>query len=114
MQHIADGFVTGMVDWLEPQCSLPIALAKPGLPLASPGIYVAPTGRHLVVQKRSLALTDDLPVAGHRPSATILLQSVARAYGPKAVGILLTGMGDDGAIGLREIAADRRRHDRPG
>jgi two-component system chemotaxis response regulator CheB len=103
VQHIADGFVSGMVDWLRPQCSLPIALATSGQPLVGPGVYVAPTGRHLVVRKHSLALTDDPPIAGHRPSATTLLHSVARAYGPKALGILLTGMGDDGALGLREM-----------
>jgi two-component system chemotaxis response regulator CheB len=103
VQHIAAGFVGGMVDWLKPQCSLPIQLATPGVPLTGPGVLIAPTGRHLVVRNRSLALTDDPPIGGHRPSATVLLQSVARAYGSRAVGILLTGMGDDGAIGLREM-----------
>jgi two-component system chemotaxis response regulator CheB len=103
VQHIAHGFVAGMVDWLQPQCRLPIHLATPGLQLSGPGVHVAPTGQHLVVKGRSLALTDDPPLSGHRPSATALLQSVAREYGPAAVGILLTGMGDDGAAGLKAM-----------
>ena len=103
VQHIADGFVSSMVDWLRPQCRVPIELAGSGVTLDRPGVYLAPSGRHLVVRGRVLALTDDPLISGHRPSATVLMRSVAREYGAKAVGILLTGMGDDGAAGLREM-----------
>jgi two-component system chemotaxis response regulator CheB len=103
VQHIAPGFAAGMVDWLRPECPLPIQLATGGIRLDRPAIYVAPTGEHLVVRGRALALTHDPPVSGHRPSATVLFQSVAREYGAAAVGILLSGMGDDGAAGLRDL-----------
>src|SRR5262245_11117131 len=103
VQHIAPGFVAGLVDWLRPQCALPTEVAASGVRLDCPGIFVAPTGQHLVVRGHMLALTSDPPVSGHRPSATVLLQSVARDYGDASVGVLLTGMGDDGAVGLRDV-----------
>ena len=55
------------------------------------------------MQGRAIALTQDPPRSGHRPSATVLFQSVAREYGAAAVGVLLSGMGDDGAAGLRDM-----------
>jgi two-component system chemotaxis response regulator CheB len=103
VQHIAEGFAPGLVDWLRPLCPLPIQLAAPGAPLDRPAIYVAPTGRHLDVRARALTLAADAPVSGHRPSATVLFRAVAREYGAAAVGVLLSGMGDDGAVGLRDL-----------
>jgi two-component system chemotaxis response regulator CheB len=103
VQHIAPTFAEGLVDWLRPQCALPLALARHGTELRGPGIHVAPTGHHMVVRGHTLVLTDDPPVRGHRPSATVLFSSVALAYGARAVGVLLSGMGDDGAAGLREL-----------
>jgi two-component system chemotaxis response regulator CheB len=103
VQHIAPTFAESLVDWLRPQCALPIALARLGVDLSRPGIQVAPTGQHLVVHRHTLALTHDPPLSGHRPSATVLFRSLAAAYGPRAVGVLLTGMGDDGAAGLQEL-----------
>lgn len=103
VQHIADGFGSTVVDWLRPQCALPIQLATAHLPLLRPGIYLAPTGQHLVVRGHTLELSDDPPVGGHRPSVTTLFHSLAKHYGASAVGVLLTGMGDDGAVGLRAM-----------
>jgi two-component system chemotaxis response regulator CheB len=103
VQHIASGFEAPLVDWLTSQCALPVQLAESGQALGRPGIYVAPHGHHLVICKRSIALMDDPPVNGHRPSATVLFQSVARAYGPRAIGVLLTGMGEDGASGMQDL-----------
>jgi two-component system chemotaxis response regulator CheB len=103
VQHIADGFASGLVDWLQPQCGLPIRMAADGESLNRPGIWVAPTGRHLTVHDRAIALTDGPPVSLHRPSATQLFQSVAAEYGQTAIGVLLTGMGEDGAAGLRDL-----------
>ena len=105
VQHISAGFAESVIDWLAPQCPLPFQLARAGQVLDRPGIYLAPTGRHLVVQGRTIALSDEPPVRGHRPSATILFQSVAASYGAQAIGILLTGMGDDGASGLVALRA---------
>lgn len=103
VQHIADGFAASIVDWLAPQCALPFQIAQSGQLLDRPGIYLAPTGHHLVVQGRTLFLRDDPPVRGHRPSATNLFHSVAASYGAQAIGVLLTGMGDDGATGLAAL-----------
>jgi two-component system chemotaxis response regulator CheB len=105
VQHIAPGFEAGLVDWLRPQCAVPIQIAVDGARPTAPGIYVATAGRHLVVRGGVLVLTDDEPVTGHRPSATVLFDSVAREYRGAAVGVLLTGMGEDGAAGLRTLKA---------
>lgn len=103
VQHIAAGFATSVVDWLAPLCNLPFQIAQAGMRLDQPGIYLAPTGHHLVVQGNVLGLSDEPPVRGHRPSATILFRSVAASYGSRALGVLLTGMGDDGAAGLADL-----------
>jgi two-component system, chemotaxis family, protein-glutamate methylesterase/glutaminase len=103
VQHIAPGFEPALVDWLGTLCALPVQLAQNGMPLGAPGIYIAPGGTHLVVQDRRLSLSTSAPVGGHRPSVTALFQSVAREYRTSAVGVLLSGMGDDGASGLRDL-----------
>ncbi|HEY3081077.1 MAG TPA: chemotaxis-specific protein-glutamate methyltransferase CheB [Chloroflexota bacterium] len=103
VQHIAPGFEAGLAVWLQGQCALPVELAAPGRPLDRPGIVLARSGQHLVAQGGALSLTHDPPVGGHRPSATVLFQAIAREYGPRAVGVLLTGMGEDGAAGLRDL-----------
>jgi two-component system, chemotaxis family, protein-glutamate methylesterase/glutaminase len=103
VQHMAAGFVGGLVQWLGPQCRLPVQLAQPGARLDRPEVHVAPTGQHLVVRRGTLCLSDGPPVSGQRPSATVLFESVAEAYGAQSVGVLLTGMGEDGATGLRAM-----------
>ncbi|MDQ6674212.1 MAG: chemotaxis-specific protein-glutamate methyltransferase CheB [Chloroflexota bacterium] len=103
VQHIADDFAISLVEWLRSQCALPIHIGVHGQCLNQPGIWVAPPGRHMGVSRRSLVLVDGPPISLHRPSVTHLFQSMAREYGPAAVGVLLTGMGDDGAVGLRDL-----------
>jgi two-component system, chemotaxis family, protein-glutamate methylesterase/glutaminase len=103
VQHIADDFAVSLVDWLRPQCALPIEIGVDGQTLNRPGIFVAPAGRHMGVRGRTVALVDGPPISLHRPSATHLFQTVAREYGGAAIGVLLTGMGDDGAVGLRDL-----------
>jgi two-component system chemotaxis response regulator CheB len=103
VQHIASGFAASLVEWLRPLCEVPVQLAVEGTALDQPGIHIAPTDRHLVVARRRVHLTDDPPLARQRPAATYLFQSVASEYGASAVGVLLSGMGEDGAIGLRDL-----------
>jgi two-component system chemotaxis response regulator CheB len=103
VQHTTAGYSHTLVDWLQLGTRLPVSIAEEGQPLNRPGVYVAPTERHLVVRGRHLALLDEPPCSLHRPSATVLFRSVAAAYGARAAGILLTGMGDDGAAGLLEM-----------
>jgi len=74
-------------------------------PLAAGRVYVAPPDYHLIVEPGHLALSTDAPVAFSRPSIDVLFESAAYAYGSRAVGVLLTGVNQDGAAGLARIAA---------
>lgn len=104
VQHMSDGFMPGLVEWLSREVRLPIQLAGEGDPVKPGLVLMAPEGAHLVVQQGGRArLRQALPVGGHRPSADVLLHSVAAIYGEAAIGVLLTGMGRDGAEGLRAI-----------
>lgn len=105
VQHIVGSFLPQFVTWLGAQCALPMQVATPGLRLGKPGIYLAPSDQHMIIQGQEVAFSAAPPIRGHRPSATILFRSIAQAYGPFAVGIVLTGMGDDGALGLAEMRA---------
>jgi two-component system chemotaxis response regulator CheB len=103
VQHIDPSFTQSLVSWLRPLCALPVSVAGAGQPLDRPGIVFAPPDRHLSVRGRTLVLTDGPPICGHRPSANTLFDSLARECGPTAAGVLLTGMGEDGAAGLRSM-----------
>jgi len=105
VQHTTAGTANTLVEWLASAAHMPVRVAEEGQAMDRPGVYVAPTGRHLVVKGRRLGLEQGPPVSLHCPSATMLFRSVAAAYGPRAVGVLLTGMGDDGALGLAELKA---------
>jgi two-component system, chemotaxis family, protein-glutamate methylesterase/glutaminase len=105
VQHTTAGTSNTLVDWLASAARVPVQLAASDQSLDRPGVYVAPTGRHLMVKGRHLALEAGPPVSLHCPSATKLFRSVAAAYGRRAIGVLLTGMGDDGALGLAELKA---------
>lgn len=99
-QHIAEGFIPGLVGWLDSGCAIKIREAVHGQP-AEPGVaYLAPTGRNLVMDGYTMTFED--PQAGqlYIPSADTLLLSVARSFTRGAVGVILTGMGADGAKGL--------------
>ena len=96
VQHTTAGYSSTLVEWLGGAARLPVRVAHDGDPLDRPGVYIAPSiTRHMLVQGRHLAL--------HCPSATVLFRSVAASYGSRAIGVLLTGMGDDGAAGLMEM-----------
>jgi len=102
VQHTTAGSAQSLVEWLQSAASMPVSVAEDGRTLAA-GVYVAPPGRHLVTRGRRMVLHDSEPVSLHCPSATVLFGSVAEAFGQRAVGVLLTGMGDDGATGLLEL-----------
>ncbi|MFL6692038.1 MAG: chemotaxis response regulator protein-glutamate methylesterase [Ramlibacter sp.] len=103
-QHMLPGFTGPFAKRLDSLCALSVEEAKDGQ-RAQPGcIYLAPAGTHLVVRAQGngyrLVLNDEPPVNRHRPSIDILFQSLAAAAGQNATGVLLTGMGADGARGL--------------
>ncbi|MCC5969479.1 MAG: chemotaxis protein CheB [Pararhodobacter sp.] len=109
VQHIRPEFVPGLVQRLDRHCLAKVSEARQGAPLEVGRVYVAPEDqRHLVIRAgRSpfCKLIPGEPVSGHRPSVDMLFRS-AVALGEGVVGVLLTGMGRDGAEGLLEI----RRH----
>lgn len=106
VQHITNGFHQGLADWLDRVCPLPVTLAQDGQPLRDGEVLVAPQDAHLgVASRNTVALAADPPIAGHRPSATHLFRTVAEVFGSGGLGVMLTGMGDDGVTGLRALKA---------
>lgn len=104
VQHIAPGYHEGLASWLDTRCSLPVRLARDDERLPAGVVLVAPEGAHLGVSADGhVRLSAADPVKGHRPSATHLFSTMASAYGDRGLGIILTGMGDDGAAGLAEL-----------
>lgn len=101
VQHLGADFVTGFATWLERRCRLPVRLAvEDEIPMGG-GVFVAPGGKHLTInQEGRFVLHSEKGSHRHQPSINLLFQSAAGAYGARAVGILLSGMGDDGAEGM--------------
>jgi two-component system, chemotaxis family, protein-glutamate methylesterase/glutaminase len=103
VQHIAQGFTQGLVDWLGAATSMPVHVAHDGA-LALPGhVYLAAEGMHLEMRRHRLALRPGDPVSGHCPSADVMLASLAVDLKNRCLAVVLTGMGRDGAIGARAI-----------
>jgi two-component system chemotaxis response regulator CheB len=106
VQHINASFAESLAGWLATASKLKVHLAKDGDPLLPGEVLIAPPGKHLVVPSRGrVSLVAGEPREGHLPSATSLLESAARAYGRRTVGMILTGMGNDGADGMAAIKA---------
>ncbi len=103
VQHIADGFTEGLASWLAGEARLDVHEARDGETLAAGRVVLAPTGRHLLVGDGFVRLSDAPPVETFKPSVTPLFLSAARAYGARVCGVILTGMGRDGAEGLKAI-----------
>ncbi|MGF1567245.1 MAG: chemotaxis-specific protein-glutamate methyltransferase CheB [Nodosilinea sp.] len=104
VQHICLGFLQGFIEWLANSCQLPIQIAQPGEIPKAGHIYFPPEQQHLGLNhKGRFVCTNSPPVDGHRPSVTATFQSVTQVYGRKTLGILLTGMGRDGAAGMKTI-----------
>lgn len=103
VQHIAAGFTDGLSRWLDGAVPLPVRLAEHGAKVA-PGVIVAPEGAHLVVLPGGVLHLDRKLAAGrHRPSADVLLTSIAESSKSAGVAVVLTGMGRDGAEGLAAV-----------
>jgi two-component system chemotaxis response regulator CheB len=103
VQHIADGFTDRLVTWLERSSRVPVRLAEHGASLR-PGVWIAPENRHLVLTADySLALADLSAPTLYCPSGDVLLHSLADHAGSRAAGIVLSGMGNDGADGLAAL-----------
>jgi len=105
-QHMPEHFTRLFAQRLDGLCHMRVQEAVTDLPVRPGNVYIAPGGRHLRVRRKgdqgwlALQLTSDEPVNMHRPSVDVLFDSAAEALGARAVGVLLTGMGKDGAAGL--------------
>lgn len=104
VQHISADFVDSLRSWIARMTSLQVALAQPDVQPVPGSIYLAPGGKHLrLTHNRRFSLDEDAGTAYHVPSGDILLESVGQSYGKRAIGVVLTGIGDDGARGLRTM-----------
>ena len=101
VQHISAGFLGGLVDWLGDYCDLPVSVAEEGGNPRPGHIYFPEEGRHLTMDAGgSFRYQAGDLVNGHCPSVDVLFESVAGVHGDRAIGVILTGMGADGARGL--------------
>jgi two-component system chemotaxis response regulator CheB len=105
VQHMSPGFLEGLIAWLDPRVGPPVRRAPDGA-RAGPGVWFAPEGAHLVLDGSHRMVHDTDSISGyHRPAADMLLTSVAAAVGRRAVSVVLTGMGSDGAEGTGAVRA---------
>jgi two-component system chemotaxis response regulator CheB len=104
VQHMAEGFVEGLARWLDGICALPVMVAVEGERLQPGQVYLAPANQNLVVRPGfRVGLSDPPPGQYHVPGVDVTFRSIASLSGGNAVGVLLTGMGRDGAAGLRVL-----------
>jgi len=103
-QHIADGFASGMAQWLASICKLPVRLAQEGEVVKAGTVYVSPSEANMAVTpSRRITLAPRVLGEIYHPTCDVLLASVAAVYGRQGVGIILTCMGHDGAVGMEKI-----------
>ncbi len=106
-QHMPPMFTMGFASRLDQRCAVSVTQAVDGERVLPGHVYIAPGAHHLELARSGAnyicRLHDEPSVSGHRPSVDVLFRSVARAAGANAVGVILTGMGKDGAAGLLEM-----------
>lgn len=107
VQHMPQGFTNAFARRLDGICHIKVKEGEDGETVHPGCAYIAPGGRHMLLQRSGLryhiAIKDGPPVSRHRPSADVLFRSAAQYAGRNALGIIMTGMGDDGARGLLEM-----------
>ena len=104
VQHISPGFLQGMVEWLDNETPLSVQIPKNGDRVRSGDVYFAPEGYHMgITGEGEISFSSAAPENGVKPSVSYLFRSVTRAFGEKAVGVILTGMGKDGVLELKEM-----------
>jgi two-component system chemotaxis response regulator CheB len=106
VQHIARGFVPALASWLDTTVPQTVTIARFGERLRPGCVYLAPDDHHLMVRERAVRpLRPGAPADRYGPSADVLFETVAQVYGARAIGVVLTGMGDDGTQGARALRA---------
>jgi two-component system chemotaxis response regulator CheB len=109
VQHMPEGFTEMFARRLDECCALDVHEARSGDLLLAGRVLICPGNRHMMVRRMPrgdmVVLSDGPPMNGHRPSADVLFHSVAQEFGLTSIGVIMTGMGDDGAEGLGAIKA---------
>ena len=107
VQHMPAGFTQPFAERLDSICAVDVKEAEQGDVLRPGLVLIAPGGRHLQIQRRGFQfyarIVDGPPVSRHRPSVDVLFRSVAKFAGDKTLAVIMTGMGDDGASGMKEM-----------
>jgi two-component system, chemotaxis family, protein-glutamate methylesterase/glutaminase len=107
VQHMPPVFTKSLAEDLDKRCSLSVSEAVDGQPVMPGHVLIAPGGKQMKVVKEeeqaTIRITDDPPENSCRPSVDYLFRSLMRTYGPNAVGVIMTGMGNDGAQGCRQM-----------
>lgn len=104
VQHMAMGFLNGFCKWINEESCIPVEIAVNGACVQPKKIYIAPEGYHLTVnENRQFVYNDDPPIIGIKPSADILFKSLAAVFKQRMIAVILTGMGRDGASGIRDV-----------
>lgn len=118
VQHMPAGFTAAFARRLDGVCQIRVKEAEDGEPVLPGCAYIAPGARHMLLQRIGLryqiAIKDGPPVSRHRPSVDVLFRSAAQHAGANALGVIMTGMGDDGARGMlemRKLGASTRAQD---
>lgn len=106
-QHMPEAFTNSFAKRLDGLCAPEVVEAEDGMPLVSGRVYIAPGHSHLRIRRSGSGFATDLlkapPVNRHRPSVDVLFNSAAEVVAARAVGVILTGMGKDGALGLKAM-----------
>lgn len=106
-QHIPEAFSGPFARRMDDNCAMTVYEASDGQQILPGHVYIAPGNRHMIVERSGARyicrLNDGPPVNRHRPAVDVMFRSVAQNVGPNAIGVILTGMGDDGAEGLKEM-----------
>jgi two-component system chemotaxis response regulator CheB len=103
VQHIASSFLEGFASWLDGVSPFSVEIVRDRTPTIPGKVYLASPDHHLQTEIGTVCVDTTPPVSGQRPSGTVLFNSMAGAFGSQGLGVLLTGMGDDGAEGLLRL-----------
>jgi two-component system chemotaxis response regulator CheB len=104
VQHITNGFLPGLVDWLNKECKIRVKIGEDSEEIRPGVAYIAPDNFQMKVEGGGkIGLSNEPSDGGHKPSGDVLLESVAKVYGKGSVGTILTGMGRDGVMGMKAI-----------
>ncbi|WP_125135834.1 protein-glutamate methylesterase/protein-glutamine glutaminase [Petrocella atlantisensis] len=115
VQHMPPGFTKSLANRLDQLSSINVKEAEHGDVIKNGWAYIAPGDRHLIVGEKSdgtlfIELSNEEPVGGHKPAVNVMMRSIAKLRQREYVGVIMTGMGADGTLGLKELCGQRNIH----